>query len=127
MRVLLVEDDDDLREVIASGLRDGGFAVDCAADWPEADVLLHVTAYDCVVLDRMVPSGDTLVPLEVRRRAGLVGARAVSHRPGLAARAVAGAGERRGRLSGQTVRDAGAGAAGPGPEAGGRRPGCRPS
>ncbi|KFK85156.1 transcriptional regulator [Streptomyces sp. JS01] len=70
MRVLLVEDDDDLREVIAAGLRDGGFAVDCAADWPEADVALHLTAYDCVVLDRMVPSGDTLAPLEGRRRAG---------------------------------------------------------
>ncbi|MEU0981568.1 response regulator transcription factor [Streptomyces griseus] len=70
MRVLLVEDDGDLRDVIAAGLRDGGFAVDCASDWPEADVLLHLSAYDCVVLDRMVPSGDTLAPLEGRRRAG---------------------------------------------------------
>ncbi|MFE9696124.1 response regulator transcription factor [Streptomyces sp. NPDC006270] len=70
MRVLLVEDDDDLRETVASGLRGGGFAVDCASDWPEADELLHLTAYDCVVLDRMVPSGDTLAPLEDRRRAG---------------------------------------------------------
>ncbi|WP_420169605.1 winged helix-turn-helix domain-containing protein [Streptomyces violaceoruber] len=70
MRVLLVEDDEDLREMTAAGLRDGGFAVDCAADWPEADVLLHVNAYDCVVLDRMVPFGDTLAPLEAGRRAG---------------------------------------------------------
>ncbi|MFI1189842.1 response regulator [Streptomyces californicus] len=70
MRVLLVEDDEDLREVTAAGLRGGGFAVDCAADGPEADGLLHVNAYDCVVLDRMVPSGDTLAPLEAGRRAG---------------------------------------------------------
>ncbi|MFJ4963300.1 Transcriptional activator protein CopR [Streptomyces sp. ADI96-02] len=70
MRVLLVEDEDDLRAVIAAGLREAGFAVDCAPDWPDADVMLHVTAYDCVVLDRMVPFGDTLVPLERRRRTG---------------------------------------------------------
>lgn len=70
MRVLLVEDDDDLRAVIAAGLREAGFAVDGAGDWPEADVMLHVTAYDCVVLDRMLPSGDSLTRLESRRRAG---------------------------------------------------------
>lgn len=70
MRVLLVEDDDDLRAVIAAGLREAGFAVDGADDWPEADVMLHVTAYDCVVLDRMLPSGDSLARLEERRRAG---------------------------------------------------------
>ncbi|NEE54678.1 response regulator transcription factor, partial [Streptomyces sp. SID8455] len=40
MRVLLVEDDDDLRAVIAAGLREAGFAVDGAGDWPEADVML---------------------------------------------------------------------------------------
>ncbi|CAM5724005.1 hypothetical protein SMICM304S_04913 [Streptomyces microflavus] len=70
LRVLLVEDDDDLRAVIAAGLREAGFAVDGAGDWPEADVMLHVTAYDCVVLDRMLPSGDSLTRLEYRRRAG---------------------------------------------------------
>ncbi|MER8012012.1 response regulator transcription factor [Streptomyces sp. NPDC094149] len=70
MRVLLVEDDDDLRDVIASGLRGAGFLVDCAPDWPEADAMLFVTDYDCVVLDRLVPHGDTLVPLEERRRSG---------------------------------------------------------
>lgn len=70
MRVLLVEDDDDLRAVVASGLRSAGFAVDEAPDWPDADVLLEVNAYDCVVLDRMLPSGDALGALERRRRAG---------------------------------------------------------
>ncbi len=70
LRVQLVEDDDDLRAVIAAGLREAGFAVDGADDWPEADVMLHVTAYDCVLLDRMLPSGDSLARLEDRRRAG---------------------------------------------------------
>ncbi|MFF8926615.1 response regulator transcription factor [Streptomyces longwoodensis] len=70
MRVLLVEDEEDLRQVISAGLRDAGYAVDTASDWPEADVMLDLVPYSCVVLDRIVPSGDTLLPLQERRRRG---------------------------------------------------------
>ncbi|MFF9053919.1 response regulator transcription factor [Streptomyces erythrochromogenes] len=70
MRVLLVEDEPDLREVVAAGLKAAGYAVDGAHDWPEADFLLDLNSYDCVVLDRMLPSGDTLPALEQRRRSG---------------------------------------------------------
>ncbi|MFF7994306.1 response regulator transcription factor [Kitasatospora xanthocidica] len=59
MRVLVVEDDDDLRFAVAAALRGNGFAVDEAADLPEADEALFVTAYDCVVFDRMLPAGDS--------------------------------------------------------------------
>lgn len=68
MRVLLVEDEEDLRHVISAGLKDAGYAVDTASDWPEADVMLDLAPYSCVVLDRIVPSGDTLLPLQERRR-----------------------------------------------------------
>ncbi|MFJ3840711.1 response regulator transcription factor [Streptomyces sp. NPDC054904] len=70
MRVLLVEDEPDLREVVVAGLKAAGYAVDDAADWPEAEFLLDLAAYDCVVLDRLLPSGDTLHALERRRRSG---------------------------------------------------------
>ncbi len=59
MRVLVVEDDDDLRFAVASALRGDGLAVDEAADLPAADEALFVTAYDCVVFDRMLPAGDS--------------------------------------------------------------------
>ncbi|GAA3071322.1 response regulator transcription factor [Streptomyces goshikiensis] len=80
MRVLLVEDEPDLREVVAAGLKAAGYAVDGAHDWPEADFLLDLNAYDCVVLDRMLPSGDTLPALEHRRRSGWTTPRALPHR-----------------------------------------------
>ncbi|MFH9943220.1 response regulator transcription factor [Streptomyces murinus] len=70
MRVLLVEDEEDLRHVIEAGLRGAGYAVDAVGDWPDADVLLDLAPYSCVVLDRMVPSGDTLYALRERRRRG---------------------------------------------------------
>ncbi|MER8186899.1 response regulator transcription factor [Kitasatospora sp. NPDC094015] len=70
MRVLLVEDEPDLRAVTAAGLRDAGFFVDQAADWPAADELLARTDYACVVLDRMLPHGDSLRELQALRRRG---------------------------------------------------------
>jgi two-component system, OmpR family, response regulator len=66
---LVIEDDDNLRVAIAGSLRGGGFAVDAVADLPAADEALAVNAYDCAVFDRMLPSGDALYYVRVRRPA----------------------------------------------------------
>lgn len=70
MRVLLVEDDADLRFAVAAALRAAGLAVDEAVDLPQADEALFVTAYDCAVFDRMLPSGDAADHVEGLRRDG---------------------------------------------------------
>ena len=70
MRVLVTEDDEDLRLAVESSLRGSGFAVDVAKDLPDADEALSVNAYDCVVLDRMLPAGDSLDYVGERRRDG---------------------------------------------------------
>lgn len=67
MRVLVVEDDENLRFAIAGSLRAAGFAVDAAGDLPAADEALAVNSYDCAVFDRMLPSGDALHYVRVRR------------------------------------------------------------
>ncbi|MGH3759380.1 response regulator transcription factor [Actinophytocola sp.] len=69
MRVLVIEDDDNLRVAITTSLRSAGFAVDAAADLPAADEALSVNAYDCAVFDRMLPSGDALHYVRHRRAA----------------------------------------------------------
>ncbi len=56
MRVLVVEDDLDLADVIARGLRQAGLAVDIALDGEEALEKAAATTYDVVVLDRQLPS-----------------------------------------------------------------------
>src|SRR5690606_5027123 len=53
-----------------AALRGAGFAVDMAIDLPQADEALAVNAYDCVVFDRMLPSGAALAYVHQRRRAG---------------------------------------------------------
>lgn len=55
MRVLVVEDDQALADVIARGLRQEALAVDIAFDGEEALDKAAFTTYDVVVLDRDLP------------------------------------------------------------------------
>lgn len=55
MRVIVVEDDQALADVIARGLRQDALAVDVAHDGGEALEKVRLTAYDVVVLDRDLP------------------------------------------------------------------------
>jgi DNA-binding response OmpR family regulator len=71
MRVLVVEDDEDVRDSVVRALRAAGFAVDDARDWTTADLMLSVNEYDCVVLDRLLPEGDSVIQLHERRQKGL--------------------------------------------------------
>jgi DNA-binding response OmpR family regulator len=62
MRVLVVEDHEDLADAIATGLRREGLAIDVALDGREALDHLGLTRYDVVVLDRDLPGvhGDEI-------------------------------------------------------------------
>jgi DNA-binding response OmpR family regulator len=58
MRLLVVEDERDLAEAIALGLRREGYAVDVANDGGEALVKAAVYPYDLVCLDLSLPGVD---------------------------------------------------------------------
>lgn len=70
MRVLVVEDDADVLAGVKLGLEAAGFAVDGVDDLPEGEILMDVNRYDCLVLDRTLPSGDAIDLLAARRAAG---------------------------------------------------------
>ncbi|MCY4641056.1 MAG: response regulator transcription factor [Chloroflexi bacterium] len=55
MRVLIIEDDERLADVVARGLRQAGMAVDVALDGEEGLEKALVTRYDVVLLDRPLP------------------------------------------------------------------------
>jgi DNA-binding response OmpR family regulator len=55
MRLLVVEDDPRLSEVIVRGLREDGYAVDSVGDGQSALYQLAINTYDAVVLDVMIP------------------------------------------------------------------------
>jgi DNA-binding response OmpR family regulator len=62
MRVLVVEDERNLADAIARGLRRQGMAVDVSYNGTEGHELAMVTRYDVVVLDRDLPGvhGDEI-------------------------------------------------------------------
>jgi DNA-binding response OmpR family regulator len=62
MRVLVIEDDQELAEAVAFGLRQTGLAVDVALDGPAGLARARVNDYDVIVLDRDLPGihGDAL-------------------------------------------------------------------
>jgi len=65
VRVLVVEDETDLADAVATGLRREGYAVDIANDGAEALDKLAYTEYDLVCLDLTLPKVDGI---EVCRR-----------------------------------------------------------
>lgn len=60
MRVLLVEDDDQLRVLAAEGLGRRGCTVDTARTLSEARDSLRTALYDVILVDRGLPDGDGL-------------------------------------------------------------------
>jgi DNA-binding response OmpR family regulator len=58
MRLLVVEDEEDLVNALRVGLVHAGYAVDVAADAAQAGERLSVNDYDLLVLDLNLPDGD---------------------------------------------------------------------
>ena len=71
MRALLVEDDETISEFVARGLREAGFAVDCASDGEAGLDAALSQPYDVAVLDVMVPKRDGLSVIDELRRRGI--------------------------------------------------------
>lgn len=65
MKLLLVEDEEDLSAMLTRGLRKKGYIIDQAFDGEEACYLYEITSYDLVILDLNLPKLDGL---EVLRR-----------------------------------------------------------
>lgn len=70
MRLLVVEDDNDLNRQLVSALKDAGYVVDSAHDGETGHFLGETEPYDAVVLDLGLPVMDGVSILENWRRAG---------------------------------------------------------
>jgi two-component system OmpR family response regulator len=70
MRVLVVEDEEDLARQLQESLVDAGYAVDLAHDGEEGHYLGSHEPYDAVILDLGLPVMDGITVLERWRRDG---------------------------------------------------------
>src|SRR5213080_613754 len=58
MRLLVVEDEPKLAQVLSRGLREEGYAVDVAGRGDDALWMAAAAPYDAIVLDVMLPGAD---------------------------------------------------------------------
>jgi two-component system OmpR family response regulator len=70
MKILVLEDDERLRSVLARGLQRSGHIVDVAGTVEEARWFLSETKHDVLVLDVMLPDGDGFTLCRELRAAG---------------------------------------------------------
>lgn len=60
MRLLIIEDEHRIADLVAEALKQGGFATDAVHSLADAEEMLAGTIYDAVVLDLGLPDGDGL-------------------------------------------------------------------
>lgn len=70
MRVLVVEDDKNLREQLAAALGDAGYSVDTADNGEDGQFLGETEPYDLAILDLGLPKIDGLSVLKFWRKEG---------------------------------------------------------
>jgi DNA-binding response OmpR family regulator len=71
MRLLVVEDEVRIAELVRDGLARSGFTVDVAANTADASAALEIGSYDAAILDLGLPDGDGIEVLTIARRGGL--------------------------------------------------------
>ncbi|UMQ43145.1 response regulator transcription factor [Chryseobacterium sp. Y16C] len=64
MKILIIEDQQELAENISSYLKGENYVCEFASDYQEAIFKTEEYNYDCILLDLMLPSGDGLSILE---------------------------------------------------------------
>ena len=76
MKILIIEDEPSLREIMKRALVQERYVVETAANYAEADAKIAAYNYDCILLDIMLPDGSGLDLLqhlkELRKRENVI-------------------------------------------------------
>lgn len=70
MRILIVEDEADLRDVLKKRLKKEGYNVDACENGEEAFGYIEMASYDIIILDIMMPKMDGIEVVKRLRRRG---------------------------------------------------------
>lgn len=71
MRILVVEDEPDLKEITAKRLKAEGYGVDTSDNGKDAQYYIEHTPYDLILLDVMLPGADGITVLKNIRKKGM--------------------------------------------------------
>ena len=70
MKILIIEDEPSLLEIMQRTLAQERYIVECASTYAEAEDKLAGYSYDCILLDIMLPDGNGLQLLESLKKQG---------------------------------------------------------
>lgn len=70
MKILVIEDEEELRKVIVTALQQELYIVESAHDYHSGIEKLGIYNYDCIVLDIQIPGGSGLQILELLKKTG---------------------------------------------------------
>ena len=70
MKILIIEDEEELRESIYAYLKVEGDVCELALDYPTAMEKISLYSYDCILLDLTLPGGDGMKILEEIKKMG---------------------------------------------------------
>lgn len=56
MKILIVEDDENILSLLQRGFEEEGYVIDSSSDGDEAEYLITTSVYDIIILDWMLPS-----------------------------------------------------------------------
>jgi DNA-binding response OmpR family regulator len=68
MKILIIEDEPSLRELIKQSLEKERYIVECVSNYDQAVTRIEMYDYDCILLDIMLPDGNGLSLLEELKR-----------------------------------------------------------
>ncbi|MCT3744704.1 response regulator transcription factor [Elizabethkingia anophelis] len=68
MNILIIEDERELSQNIATYLKSENYVCEIASNYHEAISKIDIYDYDCILLDLMLPDGDGLKLLEILRK-----------------------------------------------------------
>lgn len=70
MKILVIEDEEELAETVSQSLRKNGFLIETAGDFGQAMEKIAGYEYDCILLDIMLPDGSGLKVLQELKSMG---------------------------------------------------------
>jgi DNA-binding response OmpR family regulator len=73
MKILVIEDEKDLRESIMTYLKQEGYVCEAAANFKDAQDKILIYNYDCIIVDIMLPDGSGLQLIQELKKAGMGG------------------------------------------------------
>lgn len=71
MKMLIIEDDENILSVLKRGFEEENYIIDSSDDGEEGEYLALTNAYDIILLDWMLPNKDGLEVLETLREKGI--------------------------------------------------------